>query len=416
MAIGTDKELFGQSEEEKQNGTGRPQKDRALLMQLIREGYSTRYIKRVFKPLGGVSNSTIYRAKKELEEAGELKEQKRIEELERVGVDFEVEIKAACNGLSFYDWLHQRCKRQGARRIFNFCKRTWESIWNRPSVYLMKDSNDPTGAQCCDAFLKFYGEDEKRIRSRKKQIRFLFRFLGRQDLNDLYLTMSVSRDPIAKREIPAITNMDFPIKLNKMIEAVSANLGEEYGTALRFKLVTMMRTGNRKAEREFLGLKKDTGKSWLSFENEDRFKGKVLAKRNEEWGIDWIPSEVRKGLYAIYQQRAEGEPIFDLNRSKLSREVKKACKALGLPALKLHDLRKVTITWFWAFGIDLSIATELNVGWKDLNTAKEHYLTIGDLIRRTDRQVYRDNIPEWFKDGLEEYLPIFFTHGGGVQQ
>jgi hypothetical protein len=249
---------------------------------------------------------------------------------------------------------------------------------------------------------------------RKKKIRYFFRFIGRQDLNDLHLSMTKSKDPINKRDIPAITDMTFPSKIDQLIASITEKLGKEYGLAIRFKLVTMMRTGNRKTEREFLGLKRDTGKSWISFENEDRFKGKILAKGREEWGLDWIPKDIRKEVYELYLTRKQGDFLFNIDEKQLLKAMRQICPTLGLPILRLHDLRKVTITWFWSFGIDLSIATELNVGWKDLNTAKDHYLTIGDLLRRTDRKIYRDNIPAWFKEGLDEYLPIFFTNPQGA--
>jgi hypothetical protein len=226
--------------------------------------------------------------------------------------------------------------------------------------------------------------------------------------------MTKSKDPINKRDIPAITDMTFPSKIDQLIASITEKLGKEYGLAIRFKLVTMMRTGNRKTEREFLGLKRDTGKSWISFENEDRFKGKILAKGREEWGLDWIPKDIRKEVYELYLTRKQGDFLFNIDEKQLLKAMRQICPTLGLPILRLHDLKKVTITWFWSFGIDLSIATELNVGWKDLNTAKDHYLTIGDLLRRTDRKIYRDNIPAWFKEGLDEYLPIFFTNPQGA--
>jgi hypothetical protein len=326
------------------------------------------------------------------------------DKLEGLGLDFDEECKEAV-GISFFDWLKNRSVAHVS--IFNFCKNIWEQIWNKPSILLLRDPKEKLGDQLCSKFLSVFQEDEKRIRNRKKTIRFFFRFIGRQDLNDRYLTMKKSKDPIAKRELPVITNMDFPSKIDQLIRIIQKDLGKEYALALKFKLVTMMRTGNRKDERELLGLKRDTGKSWISFENWDRFKGKVLGKCREEWGLDWIPQKVRHDLYNLYLSRKEGEYLFDINKRILLKTISKACQKLNLPKMKLHDLRKVTITWFWAFGIDLSIATELNVGWKDLNTAKDHYLTINELIRRTDRALYRKAIPEWFKEGLEEYLPIF---------
>ncbi len=243
--------------------------------------------------------------------------------------------------------------------LFNFCKKVYEDVWNKPSILLLRDPKEKFGDQVCSKFLSVFQEDEKRIRRRKKIIRYFFRFIGRQDLNERYLTVKKSRDLIVKRDLPVITNMDFPEKVDQLIGMVQKNLGEEYALALRFKLVTMMRTGNRKAEKELLGLKKDLGKSWISFENKDRFKGKILGKGMEEWGIDWLPITVRHEIFRLYSSRKIGEYLFNINEKTLLKELRKDCLALGLPPLRLHDLRKVTISWFWVFGIDLSIATEL---------------------------------------------------------
>jgi len=398
--IGTDKQVFSESIHLRVKTNGRPKVNRDLAFQILQSDHSTRYLRKVLK----CSPRTLMRIRREMKDLEELPKGIDEDKLEGLGLDFDEECKEAV-GISFFDWLKNRSVAHVS--IFNFCKNIWEQIWNKPSILLLRDPKEKLGDQLCSKFLSVFQEDEKRIRNRKKTIRFFFRFIGRQDLNDRYLTMKKSKDPIAKRELPVITNMDFPSKIDQLIRIIQKDLGKEYALALKFKLVTMMRTGNRKDERELLGLKRDTGKSWISFENWDRFKGKVLGKCREEWGLDWIPQKVRHDLYNLYLSRKEGEYLFDINKRILLKTISKACQKLNLPKMKLHDLRKVTITWFWAFGIDLSIATELNVGWKDLNTAKDHYLTINELIRRTDRALYRKAIPEWFKEGLEEYLPIF---------
>jgi len=78
----------------------------------------------------------------------------------------------------------------------------------------------------------------------------------------------------------------------------------------------------------------------------------------------------------------------------------------GLPPLRLHDLRKTSITWLWILGVPLEIASELNVGWTTLNVVKRHYLDMRKHIKRSEREKYADNIPDWFKDGLSEYTEL----------
>ena len=53
--------------------------------------------------------------------------------------------------------------------------------------------------------------------------------------------------------------------------------------------------------------------------------------------------------------------------------------------------------------IPLEIATSINVGWKDLSTARDHYLDLRSFLKKSARLAYRENIPAWYKDGLEEY-------------
>lgn len=68
-----------------------------------------------------------------------------------------------------------------------------------------------------------------------------------------------------------------------------------------------------------------------------------------------------------------------------------------------HDLRKTSITWLFVCGIPLELAVDINVGWKDLRPQKGHYLQTRDLLKKTARAEYSASIPDWYKEGLEEY-------------
>jgi integrase len=61
---------------------------------------------------------------------------------------------------------------------------------------------------------------------------------------------------------------------------------------------------------------------------------------------------------------------------------------VGLPPMSLHDLRKVSITYFYAMGIPLEIATSINCGWRDLNTARDYYLQYRGLLKREKKEHY----------------------------
>jgi integrase len=325
-----------------------------------------------------------------------------INRLDKIALDFDDECQRAV-GMSFYAWL--KSKVVAYKATFNFNKKNWETL-GKPSLHLLKDASHPLGDQTCMRFLELFGEDKKRIRRRKSTLRYFFRFLGRKDLLDRHLSMTTSRDPKAVKSVPEISMKGFPDKLEKAIDKVGDRLGKEYATALRFKIATQMRTGSKKKESELLGITtgEADGGSWLIFEGEDAFRGEVKAKRNQHWIIEWLPERIRHEVYKVYREREKGDHLFDLNIVDLRREFKEACVKFGLPPLTLHDLRKVAITWLWAMGIEMSIATEINVGWKDLNTVKVHYLRMGEMLKRQDRKEYRDAIPEWFKDGLRDYV------------
>jgi len=397
VAIGTDKEILGKEISIREETGGRPRVNRELGYQLIKAGYSTQYITRVL----GWKSRTVRLMRQELKSRGELEEIEKTEELDKISEQFDEECKRAMK-ISFYEWLKNKTK--GYRGHFGFCKAVWERVWGKPSLVLVRDRDNPLGDQLAQKWLTVFGEDTKRLRRRKKHIRQLFTFLGREDINNRFLKISRSREPEEVREIPQLTMMDFPEKLSRAFVILRDRLGEEYELALKFKLVTQMRTGE--SLRELLGIRvQETNHSYIIMNSVDDWKGEVTAKGMEKWIIEWIPFEIRERLYNLIQLRTVGEPLFKINIRLLRKAWREITEEVGLPPLRLHDLRKVSITWFWVMGIELLTAVELNVGWKDLNTAKKFYLRCSELLKKSDRLKYRELIPSWFKEGLSEYLP-----------
>ena len=257
MAVGTDMEIL--KGEVKPRKAGRPQVNRELGYQLIKAkpSYSTSYICRVLK----CSTKTVRRLRQELVDKGDLESIEATEEMDKLDLEFDDECKRAV-GISFAAWL--KTKTQSHRYIFNFCQKTWINIWGRPSLIIVRNRDEPLGDQICMKFLDAFGEDIKRIRRRKKLIRYIFRFLGRQDLCDRYLTMTRARDPEPIREIPELTLLDFPRMIDEALTYVLDHYGTQYYLALRFKLVSQMRTGDFHDERELFGLTcGDANGSWI---------------------------------------------------------------------------------------------------------------------------------------------------------
>jgi len=400
MSKGTDGEIFGDDEDTRiqMNGSkgGRPTINRDLARRLFQAKFSTKQVAGRLK----CHIVTARKIRKELIESGELKSDVKDVGLNIVQADFDAECELAI-GISFADWL--KTKTKGHKRIFNFCQRTWLKVWNKPSLVFAKDSDNQLGDQMCMKFLEKFGEDEKRIRNRKKLIRNLFRFLGRRDLCDRYLTMSDSRDPRSIKRIPQIEMRDFPIQIQAMLDEINS-LNPQIGLATEFKIVSQMRTGSRPDGRGLMGIRVGAGhSSYIIMNGPDDFRVHVLEKLREEWDISWIPRRVRERLWSLYQQREAGEVLFSFSVRKFREMVKQmSLKHTGVELIP-HDLRKVSVTWLYITGVPLELAVMINVGWKDMSTVQTHYLHMRHLLKKTERLAYRETIPEWYKDGLDEY-------------
>ena len=401
MSKGTDKELFGDDDltRVQKNGLkgGRPSINRDLARRLFQAGKSPKQVSKVLK----CHINTARTIRRELEESGDLKKDDREEGLNIVEADFDEECITAV-GISFSDWLKARTKAH--KRIFSFCQRTWVNIWEKPSLVYAKDENNKLGDQLCMKFLDKFAEDDKRIRNRKKMIRNLFRFLGRRDLCDRYLSMTQSRDPRNVKRIPQIGLLDFPQRFQGMLDELNI-LDSQVGLAAEFKLCSMMRTGVRADERGLMGIRVGSGsQSYILMNGPDDIRVHVLEKMREEWDITWLPRRVRERLWALYQQRETGDPLFSFDVRVLRTMVKElALKQMGIEDFIPHDIRKVSITWLFVMGVPLELAIMINVGWKDMSTVQRHYIHMRNILKKSDRLAYREKIPEWFKDGLTEY-------------
>ena len=253
-------------------------------------------------------------------------------------------------------------------------------------------------------FLDAFGEDVIRIRKRKKLIRNLFRYLGRHDLCDRYLTVTESRDPRRIKRIPQIEMRDFPIQLQAMLDEINS-LNPQMGLATEFKIVSQMRTGSRPEGRGLMGIRVGTGhSSYIIMNGPDDFRIHVLEKMREEWDITWLPHRVRERLWELYQRREAGDPLFSFSVDAFREMIAEQSQIFIGVKLVTHDMRKISITWLFVMGVPLELAVMINVGWRDMSTVQKHYLHMRNLLKKSDRLAYRENIPDWYKDGLDEYI------------
>lgn len=351
--------------------------------------------------------STVKKIKKEAEEAGELEtEESRRTALGMVEADFNSETLRA-RGTSFLDWVLSTFKdKSDAKRVFNFTSLVWENLWDKCSMVEFMTDTSNLGEQCAIKFVNAFKEDRDRFRYRLKHIRYIFRFMKRRDLCDSYLRMPESRAPRSKRDVPEITMLDFPKKLDECIELMAEALGPEARTLLRFKIESQMRTGDEGDSRELFGIRVGDPdlKSYMVFGDQGELRSKIYAKKAETWELIWLSPEVKQALRDHYDTRETGQTLWTYSRETVTRKWTKVTRKVFKRALKLHDLRKVSITWLYVMGVPLEIACMINVGWKDASTAVKHYLDIKPILRHTYRQKYREQIPEWFKGGLNDFI------------
>lgn len=410
MAIGTNKDVLGKTSKfrDVSGKAGRPKVNRELVIQYLKaqdQLGNNLYSKTQVSKLAKCSYKTVSRIYSEAVEEGLIVPEDESKAIGIVEADFDSECQRA-KGYSFKDWVETKFKRKSqAVTVFNFCSLVWEKLWNRCDMVQFKDDSNPLADQCAITFVTEFQEDSKRMRSRLKQIRYIFRFIGRTDVMNAHLTMSNSKHPRAKRRVPHISEIEFGIRYAEMEEELRSRLGNEAVLDLRLKIATQMRTGDLKDERELWGIKKGmTSRTYLNMRSPDEYQFHVFAKKGEEWDVIWMPREVKDALWERYQKLDYGDQVAISHEQKLRDAWGDISEeTLGF-RLNLHDCRKISLTWLYVMGVPLEVATMMNVGWKDLSTAHGHYLEIKSFLRGSVREQYRANIPAWFKEGLDDFV------------
>jgi len=408
---GTDKEILGKSSkftEPTKHKSGRPKVNRDLVIRNLKQTDSTgnrRYTNSQISKMAQCSPRTINRIMKEAVKSGEITEEDmKKKAIGTVEADFDSECFRV-KGYSFLGWLETKFSNKStAKYYFNFCSKVWDE-WKKPSLIEVADSHSQMGDQLGMRFVLDYGDDKDRMRPRLKKIRYLFRYLGRGDVNDSHLTMSDAKHPRAIRDVPEITQSNFPALFSECIEEMVCRLGNSVRLDIMLKLVSQMRTGSAKGEREFYGIKKgsDESKTYLTMVSPEEYRFKVFAKRSEKWDIFWMPEIVRNLLWERYEKMNIGDNLASIPLAKFRTTWGDVTEEIVGRRLVLHDLRKISLTWLYVMGVPSEVAIKINVGWLDMNTALAHYLNVKKVLRKTFRAEYREQIPEWFKDGLDEY-------------
>lgn len=420
MDIGTNTEILGKSSkfnDAPKSKAGRPAVNKELVIRNLKlkdQLGNRRYTNSQIARMVGCSAKTIGRILKQALDDGEVTESEF--EAKPIGVveaDFDSECERA-KGMSFNGWLQTRFSASSqANTYFNFCSKVWNQMFGACALTDLADHDNPLADQMAIKFVTEFQEDAPRMRGRLKKIRFLFKFLSRGDINDKHLTMTDFKHPRRIRRVDEITEIDFGLKYTECENALVDILGEDARFMLRFKICTQMRTGDWAKEREFYGIQKGTaGKTTLTMTSPTDYRFRVYAKKGEEWEIIWMPISVAEILFTKYEAMEYGEQLMKIQSRTFIKAWRKVTKRIIGRELILHDLRKISLTWLYTMGVPVEVAVNINVGWKDTNTALSNYLDVKKVLRKQKRTDYRENIPDWFKQGLDDFTGFEAVIGG----
>jgi len=163
------------------------------------------------------------------------------------------------------------------------------------------------------------------------------------------------------------------------------------------KVMTGMRTGERLTGKDIFGLK--MGKWAVSTKKGEMdatyviidpayteiITFHVLSKRNEEWYVKFFVPHIVEEFLEFLKRRGkkEGDFVFDIKHEKMMDIYNKALEILKEkhPRMKqfdwdLHNLRATFLTWMIESDVPLELGIKINVGWRDANTARDHYLRV----------------------------------------
>jgi len=259
-------------------------------------------------------------------------------------------------------------------------------LWNflgkkRPNTINLEDVMD---------YVAKLREEKKYLFSKYVAIRSWFKFLAYKG----YLPSNLLQQYLAELETKGLKGEPILVYLTReeferLENALISLFDDEYYKKLIramiwVKVTTGIRTGDPKEKRELCGLTMDK----MRIIGEQVIFDGILAKKNEIWN-DVRPSpqacrylleylsyknEVGLGKCEYVFCNSNGSPVTG---SQLARWFREARKIAGITKpCTPHTLRKTYLSWLVSSGVPLEIAIDLNVGWKDIATAKKYYLVI----------------------------------------
>jgi len=291
----------------------------------------------------------------------------------------------------WWNWVKTQVKPSCAKYIKNNVIKIWENAWNRRRLMTIREDQDIVNAIGYIKEKKSKGAWFNAIIALRYLVRYGF---GKPEWRDKYLrTKGLKSQPRLVNELmfPDFYKVHLPNILgtartfqkicasNKSNVVLTNRRKDEFELAVWSKILTGIRTGSREEERELWGTRIGGDKpTKIALDSEGHFQSwTVYAKKGERWHFNLIPNKLKELLethIAKYGLKSGDFLIQELMPHTANPLLKQACIKLGITPLNLHDLRKAYLTGLRLCGIPLEAAIDLMVGWKKIDTAKDHYL------------------------------------------
>jgi len=279
------------------------------------------------------------------------------------------------------DW----CKPTSRQNYKSFMRKLWINCFNRKNLENLTEDDVSKAINWIRDLNIGTGGKRNYLLTLRSWIRF--GGINRPEAKDWlekYLKTDQSGFEKVKRSIRFIVeDPSFKDRMYKIIE-VGKLLSPKYGVNPKdWELIAMLkisvgiRTGDRNKQRELWGLRvgKDMGESYVYRYNGNIYM-KIKAKKGEWWDGFLFPERVKALLMEAIETKEEGEFLIKSSLKRVRKVLKESCKIVGVPPLRLHDLRHVYATWYILSGMKMEHLAGINVGWKDLNTLRKIYLEI----------------------------------------
>ncbi len=197
------------------------------------------------------------------------------------------------------------------------------------------------------------------------------------------------------RRVPVLTLPQFPELFRKIIETAKSlardeRERDEIELILIVKSQTGMRTGKRRFEQGLWGTKIAEGKSHIEVVGDD-FTWTVYEKWSEIWDINFKTDLLKSTVVNFIRkyQLKKGDWLISMSDERANDLLHQACEVNNISPLNLHDMRKIYVSFLVRAKIRLEQAVRLNVGWKTIGTAYDHYLHFQTLWEELEEQKRR---------------------------